>query len=676
MSVPIVLTSDGCEFTNYFSDNVKVVEDAEIALTKASVSIPVVAQQLVRIPFVSGVGGGGARNEIAFRVMLDGLERGITWRQFYNAWNDLNIDLGGGVAGLFTLTEDQFYGGNYNMAMNNNLVLEKITGGTYALPTIGGTLARALTQNYDFFDAREAPPIKFSKINTLNGVVAFNGENYNVNMANCKNDLGIQIEYIPSSAKYDTSNVFSTQIVNLANTTIAGTPASITINSAAGAFPVMSSAASFFDTANGDSRVDCNGGYFQFKLDTMSGGTMAIGFANAGGAGFVARAANFDCSSMPFGALFEYIDGSNDNVYTIDGGQLDPAVGTTQANTLPVRDFTGSAPLVGTSGTGANHYFLRIVRGEDFYPNGGNFKFELHTNATIGDFNNADTHKIYESPSVSLNPQNLAVVVAGNGVGNKISECKYIGMLADSLEQINAPSPSALGEIPAIPSGLNCVSIRPGQPRTVALAGTPFYNATLIDFYNGIGYEMVDKLNTRDFGVVNWVRGINDFSYEWKIERDINQAAVKYFIGTTDLNDILEQKTVGGAVILGYKTDALTEIPRILDVKINDLTINSMSGSYARGGANYQTSSITKDVGTIQVDKEYFEREDNFNLDLQYEPFNLIYRRLNNVGEIPVNQLQVELSFKDFTTNKINKIKNINGTLKVEVHMKKHNCGH
>tara|TARA_Y100001938_G_scaffold151159_1_gene246677 strand:+ start:3858 stop:5867 length:2010 start_codon:yes stop_codon:yes gene_type:complete len=669
MSVPIVLTSDGCEFTNYFSDNVKVVEDAEIALTKASVSIPVVAQQLVRIPFVGA--GGALLSDNAFRVMLDGLERGISWTEFHQAYNSLNTDLGG----LYTIPLAQFYSGDYEIAMNNNIVLEDIaTGGTYGLPTISGILARALTLKYQFFDAREAPPIKFSKINTLNGVVAFNGDNYNVNMANCKNDLGIQIEYEPSSVG-NTSNVLSTQMVNLANTTIAGTPADITINGAGGVFPNMAAAASFFDTTNGNSRVDCNGGYFQFKLDTMVSGTMAIGFANAGGAGFVARAASFDCSSMPFGALFEFIDGTNDNVYTIDGGELDPAVGTTQANTLPVRDFTGSAPLVGTSGTGTNHYFLRIVRGENFYPNGGNFKFELHTNATTGDYKNANTHKIYESPSVSLNPQNLAIIVAGNGVGNKVSECKYIPMLDDSLEQINAPSPSVLGEPPAIPSGLNCVSIRPGQVRSQIYEAD--YDDTLIDFYNGIGYEMVDKLNTRDLGIVNWVRGINDFSYEWKIERDINQASVKYFIGTTDLNDILEEKElVPGLPYLAYKTDALTEIPRIIDVKINDLTINSMSGSYARGGANYQTSSITKDVGTIQVDKEYFEIENNFNLDLQYEPFNLIYRRLHNVGEIPVNQLQVELSFKDFTTNKINKIKNINGTLKVEVHMKKHNCGH
>jgi len=137
----------------------------------------------------------------------------------------------------------------------------------------------------------------------------------------------------------------------------------------------------------------------------------------------------------------------------------------------------------------------------------------------------------------------------------------------------------------------------------------------------------------------------------------------------------LETRTIAGVSVLGYK-NSLQEIPRLLDVKINDLSINSMSGSYAKGGANYQTSSITKDVGTIQVDKEYFEREDNFNLDLQYEPFNLIYRRLHNVGEIPVNQLQVELSFKDFTTNQVNKIKSINGTLKVEVHIQKHSCGH
>ena len=119
----------------------------------------------------------------------------------------------------------------------------------------------------------------------------------------------------------------------------------------------------------------------------------------------------------------------------------------------------------------------------------------------------------------------------------------------------------------------------------------------------------------------------------------------------------------------------LQEMPRFIDVKLNDLPINSYAGSYAKGGQNFTTSSITKDVCSIPVPAEYLELENNFNMDISYEPYNLVYRQLNNVADMPINQLQSELSFKDFLTNKLYKIPDINGTLKLEFHLRKHHCG-
>ena len=57
-------------------------------------------------------------------------------------------------------------------------------------------------------------------------------------------------------------------------------------------------------------------------------------------------------------------------------------------------------------------------------------------------------------------------------------------------------------------------------------------------------------------------------------------------------------------------------------------------------------------------------------MDISYEPFNLLYRPLSNPNNFTVNQLNIELYYKDFDTNKKKLIPAIFGTLNLEFHVK------
>ena len=60
----------------------------------------------------------------------------------------------------------------------------------------------------------------------------------------------------------------------------------------------------------------------------------------------------------------------------------------------------------------------------------------------------------------------------------------------------------------------------------------------------------------------------------------------------------------------------------------------------------------------------------SFDLNLSYEPYNPVYRQLNNTELYSVNQLQVAVGYKDFFTNEAKQIRNINGNLKLELHFR------
>ena len=57
-------------------------------------------------------------------------------------------------------------------------------------------------------------------------------------------------------------------------------------------------------------------------------------------------------------------------------------------------------------------------------------------------------------------------------------------------------------------------------------------------------------------------------------------------------------------------------------------------------------------------------------LNLQYEPFNLIYRPINNPRAFTINELDIDIFYRDFNTGQRRTINNVVGTIELDIHVK------
>jgi hypothetical protein len=146
-------------------------------------------------------------------------------------------------------------------------------------------------------------------------------------------------------------------------------------------------------------------------------------------------------------------------------------------------------------------------------------------------------------------------------------------------------------------------------------------------------------------------------------------------VGTDNISDTFKVETFGnGEQYIDYIDSDILAMPRFIDVKINDMTIQSIAGQYVpQTGDMYTTTSITRDICQIPVPDKYLDPENSFNLDVSYEPYNLIYRQLHNETQLSLNQFIMKVSYKNFATNQEVNIKDINGTLKIELHVRPSN---
>ena len=107
----------------------------------------------------------------------------------------------------------------------------------------------------------------------------------------------------------------------------------------------------------------------------------------------------------------------------------------------------------------------------------------------------------------------------------------------------------------------------------------------------------------------------------------------------------------------------------MLDVKVTDLPLVDYVGQNV-GELNYNTTSVTRDVCHVPVPAQYLDNGHSFDMDISYEPYNLIYRRLENAQHLPVNQLGIHISTTSFNDNRLLPIPVINGSVKIELHVK------
>ena len=718
MSAPLVLTSDGCEFSNYFSDNIKVVEDSEVALVKACMSIPVFAQQYITIPTIEA----GDRNKTAFEFSLDGLFVEMTWKELYDSWNAL-------TNAVLQLTEDQFFDGKTQVPLNNNIMFGDMGTNKFTIitirevfadfiqrPNLAGLVGISPVINWIQYSAQAPSSNKFSNVARIeNSDIVINGNSYPANSYSIEDRTALEVSYMPTSAieRDDGTGTmeFITQQVGVADPhptaskrfaqidwdylvrTAAGASADAVKGTSNGGTQYTNPNFARLDeagaTMSADNQIDWNGGYFQHQINTMAttgtlgmnlGGRINVGYWQdfaLGSAPTGITDGNLDLGNCIFGIEHRRVDGASAGLAAdyyefaiIDGSVYDPNLGYKVPNYVNTfrtpNDFTAIEDF--------SQFYIRIVRTGEISPTNKNWTFQVWTSAQDTDEFQNDREVIGSAPTLVYQskqrwacPQGLRLYFSSNNDTNEINNCKYTPTIAGSLLQLESNVPKKSAVYPAYQNG---VFIRPYNYLT---DGTKT-NAEIEEirkFYNGLGFAM-PTLNNQ-FQWVGDKRDLGSLSWLWEIERKVNQAEVYYYIGKNNINEIIEFYDPAIPSRWRYKP-TLTQMPRFLDVKINDLPINSFAGSYAKGGAEFTTSSITKDVCAIPIPAEYLELENNFNMDISYEPYNLVYRQLHNVSDIPVNQLQTELSFKDFSTNKLYKIPFINGTLKLEFHIQKHHC--
>ncbi len=645
MSYPVTLTSNKAEFQNYLSDQIKIAKNSEVCLTKTAMSIPVKVNQFVTIPSVDAAKYG----DQVFVCIIDGIKHFIDWNNIYDAYTVIDT-----ADGIEPINQGNFYSGKFRLPLNNFIIFRDVNDTKVTRANIGAVIAAAFDAKYSFYDVESHPIMKNRNVDeyttfdantdrlTINGVV-YSVDNYQ----NYEMDLGFLASYSPE----DTAALVTT--VGATWTPVAGNPT--VSNDATGSQIVTTTGngtGSYDTIANNLQPIDPNGGYLAFTPSTVPATTdLLVGLTYSLGQGLSNGITSIDAENVPIGVKL-LCDGNGDLFIQIYDGLHFHDHGTneeTNNNRIPF-----DADIVSALET--DTYFIYFDRVGINSQNAYTYSFAVYKNPTNSDFEDDDTEKIYQSQNSYPNIPDLIPTVMCNQTGVTIQNIKQVNIQADSLQQTDHNVTGFRA-----PQELASFNIQPGyELHEIDLT------FSIEDFYEALGFVVGTEAATR----INKVSAFgNPFQYSISYERvaKSNNTAINF--GSSKLIDTLEIKTFNdGEEYIDYK-NVLTNMPRFLDIKINDMAIRSMAGQLV-GAVNTTTTSITRDICNIPIPSDSLNPTESFNLDISYEPYNLIYRQLFNTTEISINQFIMKISYKDFTTDNEVNIKDINGTLKIELHIK------
>ena len=263
----IQLTGNKPTFNNYLTDPMILPINAKVCLNKASFAIPVWTQQYVEMPIIVDT----EYNNVMFVVELNGVSIQISWQDFYNAWNNLTV--------IEVQAIGDFYDGNYKFYFNNLIYWVSTTNTLNTIATFTEVLARAINDNFDFFDISSSDIIingVRTDINqndslTINGIVYFP---YTSNLQ--IKALQIVSEYNPSKNWATLIEPMSTEN-NSAFTAI--NDVTITNNNVIGSTIDFTTASGVYGSiAVCEESMDPNCGVWQFKPDITDTGNMVATF--------------------------------------------------------------------------------------------------------------------------------------------------------------------------------------------------------------------------------------------------------------------------------------------------------------------------------------------------------------------------------------------------------------
>lgn len=643
MSINIGLVSDKPEFTNFFSENVTLPINSEAVLVKANMDIPLLTLTSVTVPIIVA----GQRGDTACEVEIDGIVKNISWTDIYTAHTSLAVDdIDAGV------TADEYFSGKYEYIPNNQLHVIDGGGQIKSKLNFAIVLGTAIDSKYEFYEVEvhlDKTATDLSNIGTgryTSRNVANTGDNY--------------IEFTETSgyklvATYTPQKLINNTLVPAAFSAVANSNWVVNGNT-------LTSAAALCQAWGSNENIqDLNGGWWQSTITHPGTGISVYGISlqgvGHGGDEYNPIITAFEPEVFDVGFQFEVVGGVK--VYKIiDGNQqhvyYDTGANAEVTKTLPLYQ-PPNAKLKFNDG---DEFFIQVQRG-NLYNGTNEFVIRLYQGHNTHDFASNFTELIYVAkrtlPSSSIRP-NIGFMSDGTA-GHVFADNQYIARTDDTTAQCEwqnqgIPSAQALGQFVLTPN------------ITEATGGLISRN-----FWSAYGIYTDDDDGGSNFNKAISTDSVNQtLSLSLKTNFTTANTATRYFLGNTDVSNIFSQNAENTTVVNTTSPQSLANLPKELKVAINNLPIKSFQGQYINTSLNKPISGgENRVIGTIPVPEV---SDTDVNIPIVYEPFNLLYRPLNNVEPFNFNQVFCEIFFQDFDTNRRTKFGSVNGHLTLDINVR------
>lgn len=696
MSLNINTIADKPQFRNYFSNPLTFPKNANICLPKANLQIPILVQPELKVPDV----GAGNYGLAAFFCQVDGVLESISYQNLFDAhvalaeFSTENLTSG--------ITIDLYYE-NYKFLPDNGVLFSSEDTGPGATLSnkmkvpLSMIMCKALNTKFNFYDfssddkySGEGYALDNQLIgqNMVLGIQkdadgsAITGTSITASGQSLK-ELALNVVYDPqkrgnqdpvSSMNFALSSFNA----NWGTGTAASTPTGNNL--------VLNTETNYAMTSsNKDTTgfsIDPNGGWIRFTPQNNLGTnntTMACGIILMGTPANNNYSNAFESATPDFtltpamdlidiGFMFSQ-DTNTGADQSLTFGIIDNGRITTQA----VADIpypAGVATYI--KYTQGETFFIHIKRGNLL--NGTNkFIFSLFSGSGALNPPDSTDNLLYVCERTfaggDIEPGFIAlanpVATANTTIG--FNSVQFIPKSEQSREQGSYFETTPINEGMSM---VNSISITPVVDGSLGDTGAYefWYQYGLSDVANGLPFNTG---NQQIFG-----KDVNNLVRKWSVTTNFSENDMVYYIGNTTLNNIYAFDGQGFFVANPNVQFQLQSLPQQLQVSLNNIDVKNFAGNYIAGGNNanlaggiLETSSMNRVIGTIPIPVDQVG-QDSVVLNLQYEPNNLIYRPINNPISFTLNELDVDIFYRDFRTGQRKTIDSLIGTVELDIHVK------
>jgi hypothetical protein len=643
----IQITGNKSEFKNFISDPIVLEPDSKICLNKASFAIPVWTQKYITVPALTQA-PTDERAYTMFTVIINGVSVNITWREFYTAWLAENVLEGT----LENVSEDDFFDGTYIFNVNNFVNYFNDAGEKRQRVNFLRALAEAINTEMEFFKI-EVNNKSFVKQEGINldslfdplDKININADQYSAYPTNVEmKNLALTCTYNPEEVfKRTPTQVNDAAKITFFNSRLQGDD--IDFNYAGAGAGSPEAYAIFKSTGDPGYSISPNGGYWRFRIDLSNEpsnivcGLMFMDKETKFTPGTSDVAYNdilvgYDFSQAPAGfESYRIFDGiSRDNTGDFDN------------NAYPISEmyeFDDDVDL----------FAIQVVRAGEPHPNAYKYIVNFYQgdiNDFGGDMDKMDiiysSNFIINNPAVDIVPIITCSQTGGSAAGGVKVRDNHIVERTDQ--------DVAIGKIQNLDDS-NLFKIEPGILAPVTF--DEYLGSRGIDFFNSLGFFTDDPVQ------VSLSEGRDPLTKT--LIQPLGACEKRYFIGINKITDIYLSPSP--EFFLNEDNES-RYIPRQIEISMMNTSQTPGVGSFIEGGVQYTENDINKVVSYINTDPSYFNSDDNIHLEYVYEAFNLVFRKLYNRDNLPLNSFNIKIGYKDFFNNIEKKINTMIGVVKLE----------